>query len=78
MLKLFKMPKCDIILCLSIAFIILLLTSTFSPKPEPMAEDEIFQAGYDYAVETARLKADNGDTYIITFGIDDNNEYKRG
>ena len=33
--------------------------------------------GYDYAVKTARLTADNGKTYIITYGDDDGNQYSR-
>ena len=33
--------------------------------------------GYDYAVQTARLTADNGKTYIITYGEDDGNQYSR-
>ena len=36
-----------------------------------------YQAGYDYAVKTARLTADDGQTYIITYGDDDGNKYDR-
>ena len=35
------------------------------------------KVGYDYAVKTARLTADNGKTYIITYGEDDGNQYSR-
>lgn len=33
--------------------------------------------GYDYAVKTARLTFESGNEYIITFGKDDGNRYKR-
>lgn len=36
-----------------------------------------YKAGYSYAVQTARLTADNGKTYIITYGEDDGNQYSR-
>ena len=36
-----------------------------------------FDDGYDYAVKTARLTADDGTTYVIVYGDDDGNEYSR-
>ena len=36
-----------------------------------------FDDGYDYAVKTARLAADDGTTYTIVYGEDDGNYYTR-
>ena len=36
-----------------------------------------FDDGYDYAVKTARLTADDGTTYVIVYGDNDGNEYSR-
>ena len=36
-----------------------------------------FDDGYDYAVKTARLTADNGVTYVIAYGDNDRNKYSR-
>ena len=33
--------------------------------------------GYDYAVKTARLTAEDSKTYIITYGNDDGNLYNK-
>lgn len=36
-----------------------------------------FDDGYDYAVKTARLTADDDTTYVIVYGDNDRNEYSR-
>ena len=36
-----------------------------------------FNSGYDYAVKTARLAADDGTTYTIVYGENDGNYYTR-
>ena len=36
-----------------------------------------FDDGYDYAVKTARLTADDDTTYVIVYGDNDGNEYSR-
>ena len=36
-----------------------------------------FDDGYDYAVKTARLVADDGTTYVIVYGENDGNNYSR-
>lgn len=36
-----------------------------------------FDDGYNYAVKTARLAADDGTTYIIVYGENDDNYYTR-
>ena len=36
-----------------------------------------FNNGYDYAIKTARLAADDGTTYTIVYGENDSNYYTR-
>ena len=36
-----------------------------------------FNNGYDYAIKTARLAADDGTTYTIVYGENDGNYYTR-
>lgn len=36
-----------------------------------------FDDGYDYAVHSARLTADDGTTYVIVYGNNDGNKYSR-
>jgi len=49
------------------------------PSNTPTTSDykQGFNDGYDYAVHSARLTADDGTTYVIVYGDNDGNEYSR-
>ena len=48
-----------------------------SNAPTTSDYDKGYSKGYDYAVRTARLVADDGTSYIITYGENDSNSYSR-
>lgn len=48
-----------------------------SNAPTTSDYDMGYNEGYDYAVHSARLSADDGTTYIITYGENDGNSYSR-
>ena len=62
-----------------LAFVIGMVIGANLPSNAPAtSEYELgFDDGYSYAVKTARLVADDGTSYIITYGENDSNSYSR-
>lgn len=62
-----------------LAFVIGMVVGANLPSNAPTTSEYKlgFDDGYDYAVKTARLTADDGTAYVIVYGNDDRNEYSR-
>ena len=60
-------------------FVVGMVIGANLPSNTPTTDEykQGFDDGYDYAVKTARLAADDGTTYTIVYGDDDGNYYTR-
>ena len=62
-----------------LVFVVGMIIGANLPSNAPTTDEykQGFDDGYDYAVKTARLAADDGTTYTIVYGDDDGNYYTR-
>ena len=62
-----------------LVFVVGMIIGANLPSNAPTTDEykQGFDDGYDYAVKTARLAADDGTTYTIVYGEDDGNYYTR-
>ena len=62
-----------------LVFVVGMIIGANLPNNTPTTDEykQGFDDGYDYAVKTARLAADDGTTYTIVYGDDDGNYYTR-
>ena len=62
-----------------LVFVVGMIIGANLPSNTPTTDEykQGFDDGYDYAVKTARLAADDGTTYTIVYGDDDGNYYTR-
>ena len=62
-----------------LALVVGMIIGTNLPSNAPTTDEYKlgFDDGYDYAVKTARLTANNGATYVIAYGDNDRNKYSR-
>lgn len=62
-----------------LAFVIGMVVGANLPSNTPTTNEYKlgFDDGYDYAVHSARLTADDGTAYVIVYGNNDRNEYSR-
>ena len=62
-----------------LVFVVGMIVGVNLPNNTPTTDEykQGFDDGYDYAVKTARLAADDGTTYTIVYGDDDGNYYTR-
>ena len=62
-----------------LVFVVGMIIGANLPSNAPTTDEykQGFDDGYDYAVKTARLAADDGTTYTIIYGENDGNYYTR-